>query len=62
MSGFEGVASLSDFDLLCEFDRVVDFDAEITNSTLDLGVTEQELHGAQVAGALVNKHRLCPAK
>lgn len=55
MSGFEGVASLSVFDLLREFDRVADFDAEITNSALDLGVTEQALDGAQVAGSLVDE-------
>jgi len=62
MSGFEGVASPSDFDLLREFDRVVYFDTEITNGTLDLGVIEQELHRTQVPGPPVDKSRLCPAQ
>jgi hypothetical protein len=60
MSGFEGVASPSDFDFLREFERIVDLDSEITNGTLDLGVTEQQLHGAQVAGSPVDDHRLGP--
>src|SRR5262249_35216259 len=39
---------------------IVDFDAEIADGALDLGVAEQELHGSQVAGAPVDQGRLCP--
>ena len=41
-------------DLLSERKRVVDLDAEVSNGALELGVTEQKLHGPQVAGAAVD--------
>jgi len=47
-------ALLSEFDLLGEGEGVLDLYTEILDGTLDLGVAEQELDGAQVAGALVD--------
>jgi hypothetical protein len=41
----------SDVDILRDLDCVVDLDAEVTASALDLGVTEQELRSTQVAGS-----------
>jgi hypothetical protein len=35
---------------------------EIANCTLDLGMAEQDLHRAQVAGLLVDDGRLCSAQ
>jgi hypothetical protein len=37
---------------------IVDFDAEVSYGALDLGVTEEQLGGAQISGALVNQRRL----
>jgi len=34
--------------LLCHFKRIINLDAEIANRTFQLGVPEQQLHGAQV--------------
>jgi hypothetical protein len=35
-------------------ERVVDLDAEISDSAFDLGVTEQELYGSQIASAPID--------
>ena len=35
-----GRVEVSDVDLLCDFDRVVDLDAKAANGALDLGVPE----------------------
>ena len=47
-SAIEGIAS--DVDLLCDFDGIVDFDAEVAHGALNLGMPKQELYGAQVTG------------
>ena len=43
---------------LSQRDRVVDVDAEVANGVLDVGVTQQNLNGAAVAGRLINKRGL----
>ena len=44
----------SELDLLREGEGVLDFDAEILDSALDLGMPKEELDGAQVANAFVD--------
>jgi hypothetical protein len=34
---------------------VIDLDTEVPDSAFDLGVTEQELHGPQIAGTPVDQ-------
>ena len=51
--------SRSDFRALGEGDCVVDIDAQVANGILDVGMTQQDLHGAKVAGCLVDERRLC---
>lgn len=43
-------------------ERVFVFDAEIPDSGFDLRMPEQHLHGAQIAGLLINWRSLCPAE
>jgi hypothetical protein len=45
--------------LLRQLQGVLYLDAEIANRTLELGVAQQELHGAQVLGPPINQRRLC---
>lgn len=47
-----------DFDALRQSQRVFDVDAKISNRILNLGVTEQNLHGTQIPSGLVNDRRL----
>ena len=42
--------------------RVVDLNAEVARGALDLGVSEQELHSAQVAGSPVDQGDFGPAQ
>ena len=49
-----------DLGLLRNFQGVVDLNAEIPHSALQLRMTEQELNSPQVLGALVNWRRLGP--
>ena len=39
--------------------RVFDFDAQVADTCLDLGMPEKDLHGAQVACLLVDRGCLC---
>ena len=52
----------SDIDLFRKFNGVINLDAKIANSTLDLGMAKQELHCSEVASSPVDQHRLCPAQ
>ena len=52
----------SDVDLLRYGERIIDLDAEISDSALDLSVAKQELDGAQVAGASVDQSCLGPSE
>ena len=54
VSAVEGIAS--DVDLLCDFDRVIDFDAEIPHGTFEFRVTQQQLHRAQIACSAIDQH------
>lgn len=45
---------MSNLCLLRHFQRIVDFDAEITNGALQLAVPEKQLHSAQVLGSAVD--------
>ena len=44
----------SNFRALRKRDGVVDIDAEVANGILDVRMTQQHLHGAKVAGCLVD--------
>jgi hypothetical protein len=45
--------SNSDINLFCYGQGIIDLDAEVSDGAFDLGVSEQKLHGSQVAGAPV---------
>ena len=47
--------SRSDLRAFRESDGVVNVYAEVANGILDVGVTQQDLHGPQVAGRLVDQ-------
>jgi hypothetical protein len=46
--------------LLCDGQSVIDLDTEIANRALDLGVTEQQLDGPQIADAAIDQRGLGP--
>jgi len=50
----------SEFHLLRDTQRIVDFDAEVTDGAFEFRMPEQQLHRSQVAGLLVNQRRLGP--
>ena len=50
--------SISDLNLLRDRERVVDLDAEISDGAFNLGMTKQELHCSEVAGAPVYQRGL----
>src|SRR6516225_2843546 len=54
--GFAGphIRAQLKFDLLRDADRIVDLDTEISDGAFQLRVTEQQLHGPQVAGLSIN--------
>jgi hypothetical protein len=47
--------SSSDVNLFCYRNRIVDFDAQITNGAFDLGMAKQQLNGTQVAGSSIDQ-------
>ena len=47
----------SDFRLLGDLEGVIDLDAEVPHGRLELGVSQEQLHGAQVLGAPVDQRR-----
>ena len=49
---------ISDIHLLGDRQGIVDLDAEVADRALDLRVTEEQLHGAEVAGAAINQGAL----
>ena len=51
----------SDFNLFRNGEGIIDLDTEVPDSAFDLGVTEQELHGAQIAGTSVDQGCLGPS-
>ena len=48
----------SDLDLLSNLDRVVDFDAKISNGAFDLRMPEQKLRSSEVACSPVDQNSL----
>ena len=50
----------SNVGLLCDGQSVIDLDTEIANRALDLGVTEQQLDGPQIADAAIDQRGLGP--
>jgi len=51
----------SDVDLFRYGEGIIDLDSEVPDSTFDLGVTEQELHGPQITSTSVNQGCLGPS-
>ncbi len=51
-----------DFGSLSEGQRVFYIDPEIADPILDVGVTERDLHGAQVAGRFLDDRRFGAAQ
>ena len=47
--------SSSDFRVLRKSDRVINVDAEVANGILDVGVIQQDFHGAKVAGCFLDE-------
>ena len=56
------VALESDVDLLRDIEGVIDFKAEIPDCALDLGVSQQQLHGSHVTRPAIDQGSLCPAQ
>ncbi len=52
----------SDFDLLSNRQRVVHLDPEIADGALNLRVTQEQLHGSQIAGLAIDQRRFRSAK
>ena len=52
----------SDIGLLSEFDRIINFDVEISNSALNFRMSQQELNGSQVPGSPIDQHRFGSAQ
>jgi hypothetical protein len=51
----------SDINLFRYGKGIIDLDAEVPDGAFDLGVPEQELHGAQIAGTPVDQGCLGPS-
>ncbi len=49
-----------DVDLLRNFDRVIDLDAEVSDCAFDLGMPKQELDSSQISHSPVDEHRFRP--
>ena len=49
-----------EFSLFRDSQRIIDLDAEVTHSTFQFGMTQQELHGAQIACLFVDQRRFSP--
>ena len=52
----------SHVDALCDAQSTLKVHAKVANSTVDLGETEQPLHGAEVSGLSIDLRCLCPAE
>lgn len=51
---------ISDVNLFRYRQRILHLDAQVSDSALNLGVAEQELHCSQITGAAANQRRLGP--
>jgi hypothetical protein len=54
----EGGHRRSELDLLRERQGIIDFDLEVTDGALDLGMSEEQLDCSQIAGLTVDLRRL----
>lgn len=52
----------SDIDALRDAQGIFEFNAKIPNSTVNLGVTKQQLDCSEGAGLTIDLRRLCPAE
>jgi hypothetical protein len=52
----------SDVDFFSNLNGIVNLDAKIANSALDLGMAQQELDRAQVAGSSIDQRGFGPAQ
>ena len=52
----------SDVDLFSYGQSIVDFDAQVSDRALNLRMTEEQLHGAQIARSFVDQRGLGPAQ
>ena len=50
---------VSDFGSFGQSERVFNVHAEVAYRTFDFGMPEQNLHGTQISGSLVDQRRLC---
>ena len=53
-------AKRSDVDLLGDAQRVIEFDAEVSDRAVHFGVTKQELNGSEISGLPVDQRRFRP--
>src|SRR4051794_30422988 len=54
--------SMSDINLFCYCQGVIDLDAEIPHGAFDLGVSEQKLDGPEVASPPVDQGSFCASQ
>jgi hypothetical protein len=52
----------SNVGVLGDLERIIDLDSKVANRTLELCVTEQELHSTKVLGLSIDQGRLCAAQ
>jgi hypothetical protein len=53
-------AKRSDVDFLGDAQRVIEFDAEVSDRAIHLGVTKQELNGSEISRLPVDQRRFRP--
>ena len=51
-------AQFSDFDFLCDTERILQLDAEVSHGAVDLGMAKKKLYGAQISGLAIYLCRL----
>jgi hypothetical protein len=57
--GLFGLANAAAKALLSNLDRILRFDAEVADRTLDLRMSKKQLDRAQVVCTAIDQHRLC---
>ena len=53
---------ISDINLFCYCQRIIYFDAEISDRVFDLGMSEQKLDGPEIAGAPIDQGSFCASQ
>lgn len=59
-AALEGDPSTLDFNGFGDGESILQFDAQIPNRAIHLGVSEKELNGSKVSGLLVDLSDFCP--